>query len=1134
MAGYPVSVNGRTTERKSSWEIVKGRYGKPVLTPIWGTDVTESRYNDVVKPPILTAAEGHNSQRETILKASRPKDMNQDRFDKPVQHPVQGAKKTFLDQATVKERREMTTAEYLMPINEVEIDRSWRTVMNNSRNEKPIRTQVLRTVVTESDCDEFKRRLQTVEADRLVDRNEEDKPGRGQAVALPPGGIRMRATDNRGGRCTDCTKRTMMFGTVQANGDDFSDSLSGLLPPVVNKLEPKEDTGAMHYQWIVRESIMTTEMKMPSNYLEIPELKIPKLFLHLAEEARDVEVNNDLSACTEEVKSQLTGLQSPILVTVMTDSQPIPVGNELVNEVVYTKMMNDEKYEGRCKPMDRANQAIAPDTTEQPIWLGLNPGGRRTASADTGGPVVNTDERGIPVDGLEPVVLLGSELCENETDPVVPVSQDVNLKEHNAIVDRSSPGATQRMTEPSALFTLKTDWMENAADYRPEQSVPLRLNTDQGEHIPTHRVHPGVKMFRAQPVADGPAGPDRTRRPVGTNEMYAVHDDVRPTAGGPVGRFPDPGPLKYSKISSLDDSYQPLFTGPVGTNEMNAINDRSRPTASGPLGRQCSLDPMGHRAMLSLGDGNQPPSVDPVGRPWIPEQPGDRDTDSDNKRTMLTRCESESDTGAPDSVVRTGSDAQTDRANISMANGLTDLNVIPSSSDSAVHSLGERLTQTKSVSRSVAGIPDPVIQTGCDVHTDQANISMVNGPTDSTVISPSSDSDMRGPGERLIQTTSVSECVTGIPDPVPQTGSEVQTDRVNISTDNGRTDWRETSLSSDSGVHSWTEQWENMSENLTDSSVYHTVDSHQEDSGRVSHLEFCAPPNTEEEDDSDYSDTDGLLAMTLDGCPSEETCGQDDRILYSAAAGAEFTKKADIAALSDFSEESSELGVRHQLKCRTPVPVQPILPSVDDADSLRDPQVGASSWFAKLSRKEGYSDGAWTRWDYGTLPKITDPEFAQQIDSMLEERLARDADPRLDRYYPKLVQSLAKARRRSDKMWAEHDTRLNKERTNCTATGCRCSMRGEMMIQTFREEMVRVDSASARFPDRHVRKYVIRFNDGDSQEEVPGTYTPPIRRRRCRKYASLRKYETDVEDYFSCSDEEEHWVNRTNSWYQHC
>ena len=185
--------------------------------------------------------------------------------------------------------------------------------------------------------------------------------------------------------------------------------------------------------------------------------------------------------------------------------------------------------------------------------------------------------------------------------------------------------------------------------------------------------------------------------------MYAAHDDVRPTAGGPVGRLPDPGPLKYSKISSPDDSYQPLFTGPLGTNEMNAVNDRSRPTASGPLGRQCSLDPMGPRAMLSLGDGNQPPSVDPVGRPWIPEQPGDRDTDSDNKRTILIRSESESDTGHQ--IPWFGREVMLKQTNISMANRPTDSNVIPSSSDPDVRNLGERWTQTKSVSECVAGIP---------------------------------------------------------------------------------------------------------------------------------------------------------------------------------------------------------------------------------------------------------------------------------------------------------------------------------------------------------------------------------------------------------------------------------------------
>ena len=257
----------------------------------------------------------------------------------------------------------------------------------------------------------------------------------------------MSATDNRGGRSTDCTKRTMMSGTVQTTGGDFGNSLSGLRPAVVNKLEHKEDGGAMHYQWIVRESIMITEMNMPSNYLEIPELKIPKLFLHLAEEARDVEVNNDISGCTEEAKSQVAGLQSQILVTIMTDGQPIPFGDELVNDVVSTEMMNNDQYVGRFKPMDRAYQVVCPDTTEQSNWLDLGPGGRQTASADTGGgggggggPVVN--EPGDPAVKLEPVALLGPQLCKKDTDPVVPVNQDVNLKEDNGLVDRSGPEET--------------------------------------------------------------------------------------------------------------------------------------------------------------------------------------------------------------------------------------------------------------------------------------------------------------------------------------------------------------------------------------------------------------------------------------------------------------------------------------------------------------------------------------------------------------------------------------------------------------------------------------------------------------------------------------------------------------------
>ena len=98
--------------------------------------------------------------------------------------------------------------------------------------------------------------------------------------------------------------------------------------------------------------------------------------------------------------------------------------------------------------------------------------------------------------------------------------------------------------------------------------------------------------------------------------------------------------------------------------------------------------------------------------------PGDQVTESGFKQTTQTRSESESETGVTDSVIRTESDAQTDRANICMTNGPTDSNVISSSSDADVHSLGERLIQTKIVSESVTDRPVPVIQTECAVQID--------------------------------------------------------------------------------------------------------------------------------------------------------------------------------------------------------------------------------------------------------------------------------------------------------------------------------------------------------------------------------------------------------------------------------
>ena len=164
--------------------------------------------------------------------------------------------------------------------------------------------------------------------------------------------------------------------------------------------------------------------------------------------------------------------------------------------------------------------------TEQSALLGLMTDGTKNAAVCPGGPDGNSAGRGEPGDRSGPV---GS---RSGTDR--PVLKDRGRNAPNCPVGHDVMLAGRRPSGP-------TQW--NGTVCLPQ------IRCRPGGAIPTNRVHPGAKMFHSQPVADGPAGPDRTRRPVGNDEMYAVHDEVRPTAGGPVGRFPDSGPLKYSKMS---------------------------------------------------------------------------------------------------------------------------------------------------------------------------------------------------------------------------------------------------------------------------------------------------------------------------------------------------------------------------------------------------------------------------------------------------------------------------------------------------------------------------------------------------------------------------------------------------------
>ena len=401
------------------------------------------------------------------------------------------------------------------------------------------------------------------------------------------------------------------------------------------------------------------EMLIPRNYLEIPETRIPGVLFELAEEARNIILVDNQSCDTKDVHPQQTGLARPVFVTKMIDSPPVFQSRALRATNTSTEIIPNINLSGRGEPVNRSGPVGPQHNAEQLVLLGLNTDKRGTAPTGPVGPQNHTEQP----------VLLGVNTDKRGNAPNGPVGHDVMLAGQGEIVDRPDLVGPHSSTE---------------------QSVFLRLDVDQVDQVPASIVHPGVNMFRNQPVADGPAGPDRTRRPVGTDGMHAVYDADRQTAGGPVGRFFNLCPLGPSRMSSLDESYQPLAVGPSGTEGIYAGNDSDRPTAGGPVGRLFSLDPMGPSVLSSSGDGNQPPFVGPVGKPFITGRPGDQVSGPDCERMIQTRNESESATGVPDPVVQTGSDVLTDRGNIDTANVPADSRDTPPSSDSGVHSLGEQ------------------------------------------------------------------------------------------------------------------------------------------------------------------------------------------------------------------------------------------------------------------------------------------------------------------------------------------------------------------------------------------------------------------------------------------------------------
>ena len=232
--------------------------------------------------------------------------------------------------------------------------------------------------------------------------------------------------------------------------------------------------------------------------------------------------------------------------------------------------------------------------------------------------------------------------------------------------------------------------------------------------------------------------------------IQRLHDGDRPMAVSPMGPVLHSDPLGPSRMPSLDDLHQPLTVDPWDTDGIYAVDASDWLTAGGPVDRSLGLDPLGPSEML-LDVYNQPHAVGPVGKPSRPGPTAHPYT-----------------VDAPDWPTA-----------------------------------GEPVTRLLSL--------DPMGPSGT---------ILLDGYNQPPAVGPVGKPSRPGPGDypesiadcgQTIQLRGESEGTNEVPDPVIQTGSDVRTDRMNISTAHGQTDPCDTPPSSDSGVHSLEEQWENMS-----------------------------------------------------------------------------------------------------------------------------------------------------------------------------------------------------------------------------------------------------------------------------------------------------------------------------------
>ena len=292
-----------------------------------------------------------------------------------------------------------------------------------------------------------------------------------------------------------------------------------------------------------------TVILRPMNLLEVPALRLPGVFLKLAEEARKSEVMDDQQSGMSAVKLHRSGQAGRVMITEITDSFPV-LGC------------------GASRVSQTSTEAIPDLNLVEPV-IRLGPVG----------PLRNTEQP----------VILRVETNQGTISPPGPVGQHVLMAGHMeepSVSPGLDAGQVEQLPSSQVLPGVEMSHIQPVAD---GPAGLVRTRHPAGTVMPPV-IQDGVRLLAGGPVGQYPdprfhisskdSSPDNSYQPLvtgpsGANMSDASYDTGPRLVGDPLDRSTSVDPMGPREMLSLGDGIPPASMGPVG-----------RPLMTGQLMRQ--------------------------------------------------------------------------------------------------------------------------------------------------------------------------------------------------------------------------------------------------------------------------------------------------------------------------------------------------------------------------------------------------------------------------------------------------------------------------------------------------------------------------------------------------------------------